>query len=391
MEYISVKKAAKKWDVSERRVHQYCKEGRILGLQRFGKSWAIPDSANKPEDPRKKNSINVTDECSENEEQIELYKEEKDLRAGAVITAAGDFREGNEVSPFVNICNLSLIRRIVITLQQAGVTNIVIVTGYQSWEIERHLANYGVIFLYNKDYETTDKFMSSKVGLQFLQDKCDKIFFTSLKIPMFMPDTLKKMIQDKSKIIIPQYHGKNGHPLLLDSDIIPDILAYKGNDGMRGAMAACGCEKNYLSVGDEGILLSTTNISRLEETLEKQDEYLLRPYVQLRIEKNINFFDERAKLLLFLIKEFHSVQSACKQMAISRGKAWDIITRMEEELDLVIVQRKQGGSRDRKTELTNEGEKFLQFFQEYEKDVKQYASAKFIERYQDFQENISKE
>lgn len=51
--YLSIREAAEKWGVSERRVNQYCVEGRIPGVQRFGTSWAIPDTANKPGDPRK--------------------------------------------------------------------------------------------------------------------------------------------------------------------------------------------------------------------------------------------------------------------------------------------------------------------------------------------------
>ena len=52
-EYISIREAAEKWNVSERRVNQYCSDGRILGAQRIGRSWAIPAGAEKPGDPRK--------------------------------------------------------------------------------------------------------------------------------------------------------------------------------------------------------------------------------------------------------------------------------------------------------------------------------------------------
>lgn len=385
MEYISVKEAAMKWKVSERRVLQYCKEGRIVGLQRFGKSWAIPCHTEKPTNCAP--SHHVRDPFVV-EHSFELRESLHDIRVGAVITAAGNYTKEGEISPFTNICNLSLIRRIVISFQQAGVQTIVIVTGFQPWEIERHLATYGVIFLYNKDYETSDKFASSKVGLHFLEDKCDKVFFTSLKIPMILPDTLKQMIQDPNKLVVPRYNQKNGHPLLLDVSLIPEILSYRGTGGMRGAMASCSCSRNYIDVSDEGILLNAANMFQMEETLEKKDSYLLRPYVQLRIEKNIRFFDSRAKLLLFLIQEFHSVQSACKQMAISKGKAWDIITAMESELDMIIVKRQQGGSRDRITELTKEGEAFLQFYDEYESHIKQYAIDQFNERYLSFKQSL---
>lgn len=51
--YISIREASRKWGVSERRVNQYCAEGRIPGAERFGKSWAIPADAEKPRDPRR--------------------------------------------------------------------------------------------------------------------------------------------------------------------------------------------------------------------------------------------------------------------------------------------------------------------------------------------------
>ena len=53
MEYITVQQAAKKWKISDRLVQKYCAEGRMDGVRKFGKSWEIPSSAAKPQDPRK--------------------------------------------------------------------------------------------------------------------------------------------------------------------------------------------------------------------------------------------------------------------------------------------------------------------------------------------------
>lgn len=68
--YLSIREAAEKWGVSERRVNQYCTEGRISGAERFGTAWAIPDSAEKPDDPRKKKNDAVSPKLPKN---IELY------------------------------------------------------------------------------------------------------------------------------------------------------------------------------------------------------------------------------------------------------------------------------------------------------------------------------
>lgn len=50
---LTAQEAAKKWNISQRRVSVYCTEGRIPGAVMFGKMWAIPDDAEKPTDGRK--------------------------------------------------------------------------------------------------------------------------------------------------------------------------------------------------------------------------------------------------------------------------------------------------------------------------------------------------
>lgn len=50
--YMSAREASYKWGVSESRVHKLCQQGRIPGLERFGRSWVIPADAEKPTDPR---------------------------------------------------------------------------------------------------------------------------------------------------------------------------------------------------------------------------------------------------------------------------------------------------------------------------------------------------
>lgn len=52
--YMTVKQAAEKWGISDRRVRILCSEGRIPGVTREGSSWRIPAGASKPMDGRYK-------------------------------------------------------------------------------------------------------------------------------------------------------------------------------------------------------------------------------------------------------------------------------------------------------------------------------------------------
>lgn len=51
MDYMTVRQAAEKWNLSPRSVQQLCTQGRIPGAGKFGKAWAIPADAEKPAHP----------------------------------------------------------------------------------------------------------------------------------------------------------------------------------------------------------------------------------------------------------------------------------------------------------------------------------------------------
>ncbi len=48
MKYKSVAEIAKKWEISERTMRNYCSKGLIEGAFITGKTWNIPENAQKP-------------------------------------------------------------------------------------------------------------------------------------------------------------------------------------------------------------------------------------------------------------------------------------------------------------------------------------------------------
>ena len=60
MNYIDVKTAAKRWDLTERRVTTLCRTGRISGAYKENGLWLIPAHAGKPTDGRRNKLANLT-------------------------------------------------------------------------------------------------------------------------------------------------------------------------------------------------------------------------------------------------------------------------------------------------------------------------------------------
>ena len=87
--YISIREASYRWGVSERRVNQYCAEGRIPGASRFGRSWAIPENAEKPSAPRRKARKEAVDMISD-ETAYRRYLDGEQKAADLLVERYGD-------------------------------------------------------------------------------------------------------------------------------------------------------------------------------------------------------------------------------------------------------------------------------------------------------------
>lgn len=72
MKFLSVSEIAKKWNISERSVRNYCALGKIDGVFLTGKTWNIPENAVKPDRVNKKRSEPTT--------LLEILQAEKNSR-----------------------------------------------------------------------------------------------------------------------------------------------------------------------------------------------------------------------------------------------------------------------------------------------------------------------
>ena len=70
--YITVKQAAEKWNISERRVRVLCGEGKIRGAFQEGRGWKIPQEASKPADARYKSVTSILDLIDVKKSELEL-------------------------------------------------------------------------------------------------------------------------------------------------------------------------------------------------------------------------------------------------------------------------------------------------------------------------------
>lgn len=79
--FMTVKQAADKWGISDRRVRVLCSQGKIVGAYQEGRSWKIPVDAVKPTDGRFKSSESILDRIDKKKAEL---NNKRPLTAGEV-------------------------------------------------------------------------------------------------------------------------------------------------------------------------------------------------------------------------------------------------------------------------------------------------------------------
>ena len=299
------------------------------------------------------------------------------MQTGAVIVAAGMSSRMGDFKPMLNIGSISIAQRIVATLQQAGVSRIVMITGYNATALERHLADNGLIFLRNEDYENTQMFDSAKIGLEYLRDKCDRILFTPVDIPLFTFTTVQTLLASDAALACPVCEGQQGHPILIASSLVDKILADSGEGGLKGAISRCGAPMCEIPVDDAGILHDADTPEDYRALLQFHNQQLIRPLVSVSLAKEKAFFDDKIAMLLSQVDETKSVRTACQRMQISYSTGWNIIRTLESQFNRTLIERSQGGAGGGRSRLTEEGRQLIDAFQRYEAALRRTANELF--------------
>ncbi|MCD8018227.1 MAG: NTP transferase domain-containing protein [Clostridiales bacterium] len=298
---------------------------------------------------------------------------------GAIIAAAGMTSGEEGFRPIMQIGSITMIERIIGTFQAAKVDLIVVVTGNRAKEIENKMRFQGIIFLRNADYEHTQMLDSAKVGLEYLKDKCDKILFTPADVPFFHTKTIVDLLKTEDDIVIPTYNGAEGHPLLIKSRVIEEIIGYDGSDGLRGAALHSRYQVKHMAVNDDGILLDVDRLDDYEETLEMHSKQLFRPEIRVRLLKEKPFFDPVIAQLLKQIQYTGSMRYACQRLNLSYSKGWNMVNNAEQQLGIRIIVRHQGGLDGGYTIVSEQGRELLSRYEEYQREIMSFAEEKFTQ------------
>ncbi len=157
----------------------------------------------------------------------------------AIILAAGESSRMGSPKPLLPFGTETVLERSVNLFLHAGISDVRVVIGHLGQSIRRRFPDLPVKWIYNEKYES-GMLSSVQKGVATLETGCDCFLLLPVDIPLVRPRTIS-VIRDawhafKSdfSIIHPTFIGKRGHPPLISSEHIPEILACNSSFGLKG-------------------------------------------------------------------------------------------------------------------------------------------------------------
>jgi CO/xanthine dehydrogenase Mo-binding subunit/CTP:molybdopterin cytidylyltransferase MocA len=139
---------------------------------------------------------------------------------------------------------------------------IIVVGGARFEELKSALARLspGVEVVLNDDY-LYGMFSSVKAGIRRVGS--DRFFIHPGDCPLVPASVPERLLSVRADIVLPVSGGRTGHPVLIDSRLIPEILATDAGSNLRAFIASHGFET--VEVDSPGILLDIDTRGDLEK------------------------------------------------------------------------------------------------------------------------------
>ena len=301
------------------------------------------------------------------------------MKIGALIVTTGLPRVSGVAALLPAVGAISAGQRMISAFQCADVSLVGLVVGPEDKKSERQLAQNGVIFL--RSPEETGFFRGLQEGLSFMRGKFDRVFVVPGDVPLFLPSTLRAMLESTASLVVPETKYVNGYPLLLDTQAVEFLLsqpdyATAEKEVRQGAVS--------LESIDVGILLRGEDMSSKKALIEQHSAQLSRPVMDVSIHGSTLLYDPRLSTLLHLVEYTRSVQDACSLMQMSYSTAWHMLNHVEEELGFPLVMRNRGGASGTGTVLTEKGKRLMDAYDQFAARMKKEAALLHSEFFSDF-------
>jgi molybdenum cofactor cytidylyltransferase len=159
------------------------------------------------------------------------------MSISAIILAAGQSKRMGQPKMLLPWQDTTVLGKVIETLQQAEVQDILVITGSARNEVEKIVAGYKLRTTYNHDFASDEMLRSIQLGLQGQKTQSEATLICLGDQPQAEEGSVRKVCnafrQNKSSIVVPSYQLRRGHPWLIARELWDEVLQMCAPESMR--------------------------------------------------------------------------------------------------------------------------------------------------------------
>jgi molybdenum cofactor cytidylyltransferase len=163
------------------------------------------------------------------------------MNVAAILLAAGRSRRMGAFKPLLPFGDKTVAEACIASLMDGGVGRIVVVLGTRAEELRERLAHLPVSFVVNAD-ASSEMGVSIARGIEGVAVETDAILIALCDQPAVPPDVVRFLIDERertgARLILPEYDGRGGHPVLIDGELRQELLMLDQERGLRALFDA---------------------------------------------------------------------------------------------------------------------------------------------------------
>jgi molybdenum cofactor cytidylyltransferase len=180
------------------------------------------------------------------------------MSISAIILAAGQSKRMGQPKMLLPWGNTAVLGKVIMTIQGAGVEDILVVTGGARDEVEKIVAQYELRTVYNENFAYKEMLTSIQLGLQAQKPSAEATLICLGDQPQVEEKSVRNVceefLQNKSHIVVPSYQMRRGHPWLIARELWDEVLQMRASESMRDFLNAHKNDIFYMEYDSPSIL-----------------------------------------------------------------------------------------------------------------------------------------
>lgn len=176
----------------------------------------------------------------------------------AIILAAGESKRMGQPKMLLSWGKTTVLGHVISTFRQAGIEDVLVVTGGARDQVEEIIRSYGVRSIFNSEYAGGEMLISIQRGLGAQSQQTQATLIALGDQPQIQEGTVRLICErfksTGSKLVVPSFQMRRGHPWLVERSLWNPLLELGPQRSPRDFLFQQAHEIEYVPVETPSIL-----------------------------------------------------------------------------------------------------------------------------------------